>query len=159
MANMYLNVFIISVFCFTLFSSWTGAQTVRRAKRFIEYGPDIAGPYCATRRDGCCPGRIDECSVPILDTLCYCDRFCNRTRSDCCPDYFSFCFGQQRNTPPPLRGRPVYIIIFFFFSNLSHLNMHSRDYVPHKCKLSYTGEAQIMVYCTTNSNRSCVKLN
>ena len=80
-------------------------EIVHRAKRFIEYGPDIAGPFCATRRGGCCPGRIDDCSVPILDTLCYCDRFCNRTRSDCCPDYFSFCFGQERSTPPPLRGK------------------------------------------------------
>lgn len=97
---------------FAVVSSLTGEKIVHRAKRFIEYGPDIAGPFCATRRGGCCPGRIDDCSVPILDTLCYCDRFCNRTRSDCCPDYFSFCFGQERSTPPPLRvaceyrGRP-----------------------------------------------------
>ncbi|PSN45620.1 putative peptidase C1-like protein F26E4.3 [Blattella germanica] len=50
---------------------------------------DLPGPYCAQRRDSCCQGRIDQCSVPILGTLCYCDDFCNRTRSeDCCPDYW-----------------------------------------------------------------------
>ena len=94
------------LFLVALISGLTGNdEVVHRAKRFIEYGPDIAGPYCETRRGGCCPGRIDDCSVPILDTLCYCDRFCNRTRSDCCPDYFSFCFGQERSTPAPLRGK------------------------------------------------------
>lgn len=94
---------------FALVSSSNGEEIVHRAKRYIEYGPDIAGPFCATRPEGCCPGRIDDCSVPILDTLCYCDRFCNRTRSDCCPDYFSYCFGQVRTTPAPLRGKSASI--------------------------------------------------
>lgn len=77
-------------------------RVLNRHKRNIEYGLDIAGPYCATRRDGgCCDGRKDVCSVPILDTLCYCDQFCNRTRSDCCPDYFSFCYGASLTSPPP----------------------------------------------------------
>ncbi|KAJ8668890.1 hypothetical protein QAD02_000149 [Eretmocerus hayati] len=61
----------------------------------------LQGPYCERlyRRGHCCPGRQDECSVPILGTLCYCDEFCaNRTRrndheEDCCPDFFSFCRG------------------------------------------------------------------
>ncbi|VVC42589.1 Hypothetical protein CINCED_3A024038 [Cinara cedri] len=53
---------------------------------------DLAGNYCASRRGGCCDGRQDGCTAPILDTLCYCDSFCNRTRSDdCCPDYWTFC--------------------------------------------------------------------
>lgn len=78
-------------------------KRLHRSKRYIEWGPDIAGPYCETRPGGCCPGRIDECSVPILDTLCYCDEFCNRTRGDCCPDFFSFCLG-RRSTPAPFRG-------------------------------------------------------
>ena len=105
MSNILFYVFKICAVCFIVLSSCSTTEARRRAKRFIEYGPDIAGPYCATRRDGCCPGRIDECSVPILDTLCYCDRFCNRTRSDCCPDYFSFCLGQVETTPAPLRGK------------------------------------------------------
>lgn len=58
----------------------------------VEYGADVAGPYCATRPTGCCKGRQDDCSVPILGTLCYCDDFCNHTRSeDCCPDFLPFC--------------------------------------------------------------------
>ncbi|KAK6638876.1 hypothetical protein RUM43_007146 [Polyplax serrata] len=64
---------------------------------------DLRGPYCETRPGGCCPGRMDECSVPILGTLCYCDEFCNRTRSeDCCPDYWTFCKGQPAPPPPPI---------------------------------------------------------
>ncbi len=71
------------------------------------YGDDIAGPYCETRRgDRCCFGRNDRCAVPILDTLCYCDQFCNRTSSiDCCPDYFENCLGISG-----LDGRPPQII-------------------------------------------------
>ena len=102
---MAVLVRLIILIVFSFVSSLNGEEIVHRAKRYIEYGPDIAGPFCATRPEGCCPGRIDDCSVPILDTLCYCDRFCNRTRSDCCPDYFSYCFGQVRTTPAPLRGK------------------------------------------------------
>ena len=83
------------------------ARLLRRHRRYIEMGPDVMGPYCETRPNRCCPGRIDECSVPILDTLCYCDVFCNRSRSDCCPDYFSFCLGQRPSTPPTIRGKSV----------------------------------------------------
>ena len=83
----------------------TDSRVHHRAKRYIEWGPDIAGPYCETRPRGCCPGRIDDCSVPILDTLCYCDAFCNRTRGDCCPDFFSFCLGVRPATPEPVRGK------------------------------------------------------
>uniref|UniRef100_A0A6M2DUC3 SMB domain-containing protein n=1 Tax=Xenopsylla cheopis TaxID=163159 RepID=A0A6M2DUC3_XENCH len=57
------------------------------------------GPYCASRYSGCCPGRQDDCSAPIIGTLCYCDDFCNRTRAeDCCPDFWSFC----KNEPSPI---------------------------------------------------------
>ncbi|XP_049763457.1 tubulointerstitial nephritis antigen-like [Schistocerca cancellata] len=69
---------------------------------------DLRGPYCATRgtRGTCCPNRQDDCSVPILGTLCYCDDFCNRTNSeDCCPDYWSFCKGI---IPPPEPVRECY---------------------------------------------------
>lgn len=59
------------------------------------------GNYCATR--GCCLGRDDDCNsiFPLQgpETLCYCDLFCNRTNSDCCPDYFEVCLGIK---PRPL---------------------------------------------------------
>ena len=71
-----------------------------RHKRFVEMGPDIAGPYCAARGDVvCCPGRDDECTVPILGTLCYCDQFCNHTSFDCCPDYRDECGNQEPPVP------------------------------------------------------------
>lgn len=71
-----------------------------------QYGPgtysDLQGDYCRKRLDTygkCCPGRIDQCSVPILGTLCYCDEFCDRSvNPDCCPDYWSACKG----APPAL---------------------------------------------------------
>ena len=48
--------------------------------------------YCARRwPPHCCSGRDDTCSVPILDTVCYCDAFCNRTVTDCCPDFWHYC--------------------------------------------------------------------
>lgn len=62
----------------------------------VTVAPDLQGPYCA-QINKCCPGRLDECSVPILGTLCYCDTFCNRTTNpDCCPDYFNHCHGYGR---------------------------------------------------------------
>uniref|UniRef100_A0A8C5DS49 SMB domain-containing protein n=1 Tax=Gouania willdenowi TaxID=441366 RepID=A0A8C5DS49_GOUWI len=60
---------------------------------------DPFGSYCE-RRGGCCPGRDDLCTVPYLDTICYCDLFCNRTVSDCCPDFWGQCLGVQ----PPYIG-------------------------------------------------------
>ncbi|GLH09995.1 Cathepsin L-like proteinase [Gryllus bimaculatus] len=62
---------------------------------------DLRGDYCARSRGDrkCCRDRRDDCSVPILGTLCYCDEFCNRTRNeDCCPDYWAHCLGME---PPP----------------------------------------------------------
>lgn len=61
---------------------------------------DPFGSYCQ-RRGGCCEGRNDECTMPYLDTICYCDLFCNRTVSDCCPDFWGHCLGIQ----PPSRGQ------------------------------------------------------
>uniref|UniRef100_UPI003AB0951C tubulointerstitial nephritis antigen-like n=1 Tax=Centroberyx gerrardi TaxID=166262 RepID=UPI003AB0951C len=60
---------------------------------------DPFGSYCQ-RRGGCCPGRDDLCTVPYLDTICYCDLFCNRTVSDCCPDFWGHCLG----VAPPFIG-------------------------------------------------------
>lgn len=53
---------------------------------------DASGSYCQ-RGDVCCHGRDDGCTVPYHDTLCYCDLFCNRTISDCCPDFWEYCLG------------------------------------------------------------------
>lgn len=58
---------------------------------------DAGGRYCQ-ERDLCCRGRVDDCSMPYLGATCYCDLFCNRTISDCCPDFWDFCLG----VPPPL---------------------------------------------------------
>lgn len=63
---------------------------------------DPYGSYCQ-RRGGCCPGRDDLCTVPYLDTICYCDLFCNRTVSDCCPDFWNQCLGVE----PPFIGKFV----------------------------------------------------
>ncbi|KAI5641284.1 papain family cysteine protease domain-containing protein [Phthorimaea operculella] len=67
------------------------------------HGPDLPpGPYCGKTRQ-CCTNREDDCSHPILDTLCYCDEHCNRTHDDCCPDYEEVCLG-IRTTPQPPPG-------------------------------------------------------
>lgn len=59
---------------------------------------DLHGVYCGREPTKCCMGRQDECSVPILDTLCYCDDFCDRIRKkDCCPDFWSIC----KSSKPP----------------------------------------------------------
>lgn len=81
---------------------------------FLEWGPDLEGPWCAKRPRGqdCCVGRDDYCAVPILGTECYCDIFCNETAYDCCPDYWSHCYGSTRAPPrttilpPPRPTRP-----------------------------------------------------
>ncbi|XP_050402073.1 uncharacterized peptidase C1-like protein F26E4.3 [Patella vulgata] len=70
---------------------------------FLEWGPDLEGPWCATRPvEQCCPGRDDKCTVPILGTVCYCDIFCNETAEDCCPDFWNLCLGVTRPTPWPV---------------------------------------------------------
>lgn len=57
---------------------------------------DAGGRYCQ-KQDLCCRGRSDDCALPYLGATCYCDLFCNRTVSDCCPDFWDFCLG----VPPP----------------------------------------------------------
>ncbi|XP_014663681.1 PREDICTED: uncharacterized peptidase C1-like protein F26E4.3, partial [Priapulus caudatus] len=57
------------------------------------YADDVSGDYCRTRVPTCCTDRDDECTVPILDTVCYCDMFCSRDRTDCCPDFYETCQG------------------------------------------------------------------
>lgn len=77
----------------------------RRSRRELSPGlhraglRDPGGSYCR-RLGSCCPGRDDACTVPYIDTICYCDLFCNRTVSDCCPDFWPFCLG----TRPPFHA-------------------------------------------------------
>ena len=56
---------------------------------------DVRTPrFCQVRPGSqCCKGRDDKCTMPIYDSVCYCDEFCNRTVSDCCPDFWGFCMG------------------------------------------------------------------
>ncbi|XP_006274876.1 tubulointerstitial nephritis antigen-like isoform X1 [Alligator mississippiensis] len=63
---------------------------------------DAGGSYCESK-DACCHGRDDGCTVPYLDTICYCDLFCNRTVSDCCPDFWEYCLGIE----PPFAVQKV----------------------------------------------------
>ncbi|CAL4069504.1 unnamed protein product, partial [Meganyctiphanes norvegica] len=61
----------------------------------------------------CCPNRQDDCSVPVLGTLCYCDHFCDRAPKkgdkhgspDCCPDYYTVCTNSPTEKPPPRPSR------------------------------------------------------
>ncbi|XP_071536952.1 uncharacterized peptidase C1-like protein F26E4.3 [Panulirus ornatus] len=66
----------------------------------------IPGNFCRNRKPSeCCTDRLDDCAVPILGTLCYCDQFC-LTRDlegdpgvsledDCCPDFREVCLGER----------------------------------------------------------------
>jgi len=76
----------------------TGASLMVCGYRpYPDPGPDIPRwqKFCGTRPPGnqCCPNRVDTCTAPILDTLCYCDDFCDRDISDCCPDFWTDCQG------------------------------------------------------------------
>lgn len=90
--------FRLSLVCTMLFNvlSITESRT--------DFSEEPTGPYCASRYSAgnCCAGRQDECSAPILTTLCYCDEFCDRhAEGDCCPDYWSHCRGIVVPTPSP----------------------------------------------------------
>ncbi|KAK1805072.1 hypothetical protein P4O66_019433, partial [Electrophorus voltai] len=82
-----------------------GGMTARTRRELASplHGSGIQDPYGSycQRRGGCCPGRDDQCTVPYLDTICYCDLFCNRTVSDCCPDFWGHCLGIR----PPHLGK------------------------------------------------------
>ncbi|CRL06874.1 CLUMA_CG019566, isoform A [Clunio marinus] len=78
-----------------------------QSKNRDRYFDDFRGQsFCASRQRGpqgsCCSDRIDECSVPIAGTLCYCDEFCDQhINPDCCPDYERVCLG----APEPIEAR------------------------------------------------------
>lgn len=69
---------------------WEGS----RFKRAI-----FKGQYC--RSFGCCEDRDDGCATQFYEAnaVCYCDKFCQRENSDCCPDYKSFCL-EEKEWPP-----------------------------------------------------------
>lgn len=83
------------------------------ARGIPDYSGLPPGPYCAGRyaERSCCAGRQDDCSAPILTTLCYCDDFCDRARQeDCCPDYWHYCKGIVPNvTSPPEEIRSIFL--------------------------------------------------
>ncbi|XP_065600730.1 tubulointerstitial nephritis antigen-like [Cyrtonyx montezumae] len=86
-----------ALLCLCLLPSVGSAGRVRTRRELspglYEHGVyDAGGSYCQ-RGDVCCRGRDDGCTVPYLDTICYCDLFCNRTVSDCCPDFWEYCLG------------------------------------------------------------------
>ncbi|GLH09994.1 Cathepsin B [Gryllus bimaculatus] len=105
-ANLFLPCSIALKMGITLPGAWLalGAVLLALAAVALVEGADysdLRGDYCARSRGDrkCCRDRRDDCSVPILGTLCYCDEFCNRTRNeDCCPDYWAHCLGME---PPP----------------------------------------------------------
>uniref|UniRef100_A0A8C5S999 Tubulointerstitial nephritis antigen like 1 n=1 Tax=Laticauda laticaudata TaxID=8630 RepID=A0A8C5S999_LATLA len=84
--------------CTLLLMGETLPARVHRTRRELAPGlheqgiRDAEGSYCG-RQDACCHGRDDACTVLYFDTLCYCDLFCNRTISDCCPDFWEYCLG------------------------------------------------------------------
>lgn len=103
-----MKLFLLSVVLLLLAVEDSAADRIlsRRTKRELASPLHVGGirdpygSYCQ-RRGGCCPGRDDLCTVPYLDTICYCDLFCNRTVSDCCPDFWGHCLGVQ----PPFIGK------------------------------------------------------
>ncbi|KAK2145642.1 hypothetical protein LSH36_667g01085 [Paralvinella palmiformis] len=78
---------------------------------YPEPGPDIYGKFCSLRSDRCCPDRDDRCTVPILDTVCYCDQFCVRSQADCCPDFSDTCMSN----PHPIKAKSKYYCIYLSF--------------------------------------------
>lgn len=124
----------------------------------------LEGPYCERQfpERRCCPGRQDDCSVPILGTLCYCDDFCsNRTsEADCCPDFYSHCQGSRsrgdNDAPAPIikggkreiRSRlfeTIFLYIFSFYLRRMYL---SRQKVSSWCQIQR--ELQLLVRIKKN---------
>lgn len=127
-----------------LLSIQTSLSDQRRRKRFIEIGDDIRyRPYCETKAGGsCCPGRDDQCTAPILDSVCYCDMFCNFTASDCCPDFWRICQGG--NPEPITRGCKVngieYQVGSVFQSNCNQCTCVKNPSMPNGVELRCTNE-------------------
>ena len=77
---------------------------------------------CSNRPTGCCPGRDDSCNLPHRGSLCYCDAFCERTKTDCCPDFFNYCLGQEVviTTPQP-KGKAWFPHHFVYIMSLAYV--------------------------------------
>lgn len=135
---MLRSLLLLSMLIASLSRGVSGQYTVEPG-----YFDDFAGQkFCATRertREGtCCADRIDECSVPIAGTLCYCDEFCDQhINPDCCPDYFSFCKGLA---PPPEIHR--------CFVNQTYINVFSEVKVNcNLCKCVMAGRSNATLDC------------
>nr|XP_020765838.1 tubulointerstitial nephritis antigen [Odocoileus virginianus texanus] len=78
-------------------AEFTRNLTILEGTRFKR--ATFEGQYC--RSFGCCEDRDDGCVTQFYeaDALCYCDKFCERENSDCCPDYKSFCH-EEKGWPP-----------------------------------------------------------
>ncbi|XP_004644684.1 tubulointerstitial nephritis antigen [Octodon degus] len=81
-----------------------GNRTALEGTRFRRAASQ--GQYC--RRFGCCEDRDDACVTrfPEANAWCYCDRFCERENSDCCPDYKAFCHEEKQWPLPTQPWRP-----------------------------------------------------
>ncbi|XP_027631355.1 tubulointerstitial nephritis antigen-like [Tupaia chinensis] len=110
-----------------LLLSGQGALGARRGRGRRELSPglhlrgirDAGGRYCQ-EQDLCCRGRTDDCALPYLGATCYCDLFCNRTVSDCCPDFWDFCLGVPPPFPPVqgcTHGGRVYPVLGTYWDN------------------------------------------
>ncbi|XP_066249121.1 tubulointerstitial nephritis antigen-like [Euwallacea similis] len=109
---------------------------------------DLRGPYCS--QIGCCRNRKDTCSREIIGTLCYCDDFCNRTDvHDCCPDYWSHCWGINITTPPPpptTRAPPEEIRSCTYKNRNYRVNATIRDNCK-RCQCIATGIRKVEMMC------------
>ncbi|KAM5326794.1 tubulointerstitial nephritis antigen isoform 3-T3 [Glossophaga mutica] len=78
-------------------ADFTSNHTILEGTRFKR--AIFKGQYC--RSFGCCEDRDDGCVTHFyeVNALCYCDKFCERQNSDCCPDYQSFC-REEKERPP-----------------------------------------------------------
>lgn len=92
-----------------------GFFDTRSAKHGTEEGNGRFGGTCKeflelNSLQQCCNNREDDCYMIHYDTRCYCDLFCDRPRSDCCPDAGRVCAGgevvPQRPPPPPIIPEP-----------------------------------------------------
>ena len=68
---------------------------------------DVLNGLCGSR---CCEDRSSNCSVPFVDTFCYCDVTClDRSPPDCCDDIFKSCRRQLLKTPSDRKGTKIYV--------------------------------------------------
>lgn len=74
-------------------ADFTRNDTILEGTRFKR--SIFRGQYC--RSFGCCEDRDDDCATQFyeMNAVCYCDKFCERENSDCCPDYKSFCHEEK----------------------------------------------------------------